>query len=222
MAESDAHTAAFKGAELFAAVWDSATDAIAVSDPDGRVRLANPAYYSLYGRSAEEVIGHSFALIFSPDQRAWAENLYRETFHSQPATGSVEQVVRRADGAELTVQARYHFLVENGQRTAMVSLVRDVTEQRRLEQSQRDILAMIIHDLRTPLTAIKGNAQMLLRRNSGACVGPFAPCDFSLPSCSAPSAVAWCLPFFFSSASRNLAFMSDLLSVPSDSAIRPL
>jgi PAS domain S-box-containing protein len=105
------------------------------------------------------VIGQSFALIFPPDQRVWAENEYRATFHSQPPTGQVEQTVHRADGAELIVEARYHFLTEHGQRTAMVSLVRDITEQRQLEQSQRDILAMIIHDLRTPLTAISGYAQ---------------------------------------------------------------
>jgi two-component system, OmpR family, sensor histidine kinase VicK len=150
--------------ELLAAIWETATDAIALSDPDGRVRLANPAYYELFGRSPEEVLGHSFALIFPPEQRAWAEETYRATFHDMVPSDRVESRVRRSDGAELTVEADYHFLTENGRRTAMISMVRDMTERNRLEQSRRDILAMIVHDLRTPLTAIAGYAQMLRRR----------------------------------------------------------
>ena len=151
---------------LFSAIWERSTEAIAVSDPDGRVQLANPAYYALYGRTPEEVIGRSFALIFPPDQRAWAEETYRETFRSDVPSGSAESVVHRADGTERTVDARYYFLTEHGQRTAMVSLVLDITERKRLEASQRDILEMIIHDLRTPLTAIMGYAQVLQRRET--------------------------------------------------------
>src|SRR6476659_2884950 len=104
---------------LFSALWDTATEAIAVSDPSGRVVLANPAYYSLYGRTPEEVIGHSFALIFPPEQRDAAENTYSSIFDGDTPVGSVETVVQRADGTLLTVEARWHFLSEGGRRVAM-------------------------------------------------------------------------------------------------------
>ena len=149
---------------LFQAIWDSATDALAVSDPDGIVLMANPAYYELYGYGPEEVLGHSFAIIFPPDQREAAIQLYRETFGGDLPTSTAEATIRRADGAERVVEARYHFLEEDGRRTAMVSLVRDVTERLALEQLQRDFLAMVTHELRTPLTAVKGYAQLLEQR----------------------------------------------------------
>jgi PAS domain S-box-containing protein len=125
--------------------------------------MANPAYYELYGYSPEDVIGRSFALIFPPEQRARAAEVYRATFHSSAPSGSVEAIVRRADGAERTVEARYHFLAEDGRRTAMVSLVRDVTERKRLEEAQREFLAMVTHELRNPLAAIRGFTQLMRR-----------------------------------------------------------
>src|SRR5215217_4292770 len=37
------------GEELLSAIWSSATDAMAVSDADGILLMANPAYCALYG-----------------------------------------------------------------------------------------------------------------------------------------------------------------------------
>ena len=48
----------------FRIVWERASDAMAFSDADGIVLAANAAYLGLYGYSADEVIGHSFAIIF--------------------------------------------------------------------------------------------------------------------------------------------------------------
>ena len=40
-------------------IWESAPDAMALSDPDGTVLMVNPAYCALYGYRHEEVIGNS-------------------------------------------------------------------------------------------------------------------------------------------------------------------
>ena len=49
-----------------------------------------------------------------------------------------------------------------GKATAVVSLIRDVTEAREAEQLKDDFLSLISHELRTPLTTIQGAASMLL------------------------------------------------------------
>jgi PAS domain S-box-containing protein len=156
---------------LLAAIWESASEAIAVSDPDGRVLMANPAYYALYGRTPEEVLGQSFAVIFPPDQQEAAETAYRATFEDQAQQGSVEAAVQRADGTPLTVESHWHFISEGNRRIAMVSLVLDVTERKRLQTANEDIVEMILHDLRTPLTAIIGYAQLLQRRSDSSIAG---------------------------------------------------
>jgi len=47
-----------------------------------------------------------------------------------------------------------------------VIVLRDITEQRDLERLREDIFAMAWHDMGTPLTLIRGNAEILLRRLS--------------------------------------------------------
>ena len=161
----------------FAAVWEAASDAMAISDPDGIVLLANPAYSALYGYPNEAVVGRSFAVIFPQEQRSQAEARYRAVFHSDAEPPGFEAVVRRADGAERTVDARYTFLMRDGRRAAMLSVVRDITERTALEARLREevaatqravrardtFLTTAAHELRTPLTVLKGYAQLLAR-----------------------------------------------------------
>jgi two-component system phosphate regulon sensor histidine kinase PhoR len=74
--------------------------------------------------------------------------------------------VRRPDGSERVVEARADFLVRDGQRVAMVSAIRDVTERKRLDQAQQDFMAMAGHDLASPLTVLRARTQLLLRRRA--------------------------------------------------------
>ncbi|MEP6985825.1 MAG: PAS domain S-box protein, partial [Chloroflexota bacterium] len=43
--------------DRFSSLFEVANDAMALSDAEGMVLDANPAYFQLYGFSAEEVIG---------------------------------------------------------------------------------------------------------------------------------------------------------------------
>src|SRR5205814_10643273 len=54
---------------LFRLVWDSAADGMRLTDGDGNVVRANPAYCRLVGRSPDEVVGRPFADVYAPDRR---------------------------------------------------------------------------------------------------------------------------------------------------------
>ena len=66
---------------------------MALSDPQGVLLAANPAYYRLYGYAPEEVVGRSFALIFPSEQRTWAEAQYQEVFRSERPPLVIQSVV---------------------------------------------------------------------------------------------------------------------------------
>jgi PAS domain S-box-containing protein len=117
----------------FDAVWEAAADAMAISDPDGLVLLANPAYYALYGYTPDEVLGHSFAVIFPEAERAGAQAAYRDIFLAPAESASFDSVVRRTDGDVRIVEARYTFLMDGSERRALLSIVRDITERKQLE-----------------------------------------------------------------------------------------
>jgi PAS domain S-box-containing protein len=124
--------------EALRAAWEAAGDAMAITDPCGIVLLANPAYYALYGYGPDEVLGRSFAVIFPEAARAAAEAQYRAVFAGPGAPPGFEATVRRADGAERVVDARYTFLQAGGRRTAMLSIIRDITARTALEAALRE------------------------------------------------------------------------------------
>jgi PAS domain S-box-containing protein len=150
--------------ERLRAVWDATSEALALSDPNGIVLDVNPAYCVLYGRQAEEFVGHSFAIIFPEDERPAAEAQYVAIFTAPDLPSSYEARIRRPDGTDRVVESRADFLVHEGQRVAMVSALRDITERKRLEQAQLDFVAMASHDLASPLTVLRARAQLLQRR----------------------------------------------------------
>jgi two-component system, LuxR family, sensor kinase FixL len=119
---------------LFQQIWENASDALALSDAEGIVLAANPAYLRLYGYKLEEVIGNSFAIVFPEARRAWAVEEYKVTFSSEVTPAAYETIVKRADGTERIVESTPSFLTEAGKRTMMLSMIRDITERKQLEQ----------------------------------------------------------------------------------------
>ena len=150
--------------ERFRAVWEATSEALVLSDPEGTVLDVNPAYCELYGRDAGEFVGKSFAIIFGHEDQAEATAQYRSVFSEPLTEQSFEARVRRPDGSERVVESRADFLVRDGERVAMVSAIRDITERKRLDQAQLDFGAMASHDLASPLTVLRARAQLLQRR----------------------------------------------------------
>ena len=66
-----------------------------------------------------------------------------------------EAVLR--DGTELSVVTARQV----GQDGGLVVTLRDVTQERRLERARRDLVANVSHELKTPLSAIKGLLELL-------------------------------------------------------------
>jgi len=120
---------------LLRVIWEHTSEAMALSAPDGTVLAVNPAYCQLYGFAPEEVLGNTFAIIFPKEQQPWAHILYEQMFTSPVISPPIETPVLRSDGTERFVESRYTFLPSQEQRHAMLSLIRDLTAQKRREEA---------------------------------------------------------------------------------------
>ncbi len=116
-------------------IWAATNDAMVLSDQRGVVLEANRAYLELYGYTEDQVIGHDFAIIFPEELRTWAMAEYEAAFWTAPAETSFESPVIRRDGSQRIVESRVSFLLERGQRVAMLSTIHDITERKTMEQA---------------------------------------------------------------------------------------
>ncbi|MBV9328005.1 MAG: PAS domain S-box protein [Chloroflexi bacterium] len=152
-------------------LWEHAPDAMALSDAAGTVLAANRAYYELYGYAPDEVIGSNFALIFPVERQGTARAQYEATFRGEEAPPPVRAVVRSKSGLERVVEVRVVFVEEHGEREAMLSIIRDVTDEvtarqqaARTQSDLRTLLLSLSHDIKNPLAIIKGHAQVVRRQ----------------------------------------------------------
>jgi PAS domain S-box-containing protein len=123
--------------ELFKATWDSAADAMVLSDAEGIVIEANKAYFTLYGYKPKEIIGESFAIIFPAASRADVISQYKNIFKQNKTPGNVETTVQTRNGTERIVESSYSFIEKDNKRIAMLSIIRDITEQKHIDDALR-------------------------------------------------------------------------------------
>jgi PAS domain S-box-containing protein len=171
--------------QRFQAVWDAAADAMALSNAEGIVLAANPAYYQLYGYTPEQVLGQSFAIIFPADERASAVEQYTALFQQGTDVPVFESTIHTADGTERIVETRATFITLHDVNPMLLSIIRDITERKHLEAERdqlmirehtarieaenalriRDQFLMVAaHELKNPLTAMQGYTEVLQRR----------------------------------------------------------
>lgn len=127
---------AARTAEL-AAVLGHVDDAIAIVEPDGRIRLANPACHRLLGLSAGDELGPSLLLrAASSDAAALREAI--DTAASNPGVGATVQFSLTIGGVRRRLEAFADNLVDDPDVRGFVVTARDVTDL--YQEARRDSL----------------------------------------------------------------------------------
>ena len=153
------------------AILDNMVDGVIVVDAAGRLTLFNQAGGRMAGLEPED-IGHPVGKLFrgiqaqahdgtpiSPAEMPLLRSLSGETVRD------FNYVVSRPparEGVYLRVSTS-PVRDQEGSIVGAVSVLRDVTELIELERMKEQFIAVAAHELRTPVTIMKGSAQILLR-----------------------------------------------------------
>jgi PAS domain S-box-containing protein len=129
------------------AVVDHATDGICVVDAHGTILLWSPA--------AERITGIAHPTAPLPQ-------IVQQIISVRPDNQGHEVDYERSDGQALALQIT-RVDVWGSVATSVIT-IRDMTRERRAERLKSDFIATISHELRTPITPIRGYADLLKRR----------------------------------------------------------
>jgi two-component system phosphate regulon sensor histidine kinase PhoR len=149
------------------AVLANMESGVALFDRAGRIDLVNPSAERILGVSKHQAVGRT----------------YVETLKNYPLIRIIDEVQRSGKPqsgeialifpAERILEAHAAPVFEERQEPRGVVLVlHDISEIRRLERVRAEFVANVSHELKTPVTAVKGFAETLLEGalyNSRAC-----------------------------------------------------
>lgn len=162
------------------AVVDNATDGIVVVDDQDQVVMWSPAMASITGVPADTAVtpidngeesGTNVEIVHEFVSMAQAAATFQQPAtdqHEDPDHDSqIALAITRQDGTSRDLSVSVVWIEGEGEDEAeflAIMTVRDITRERRAERAKSDFIATISHELRTPITPIRGYAQLLAQR----------------------------------------------------------
>lgn len=150
------------------AIVESSHDAIISKTLDGIVTSWNSAAASLYGYTAEEMIGQPIMRLVPPERSEEVQQILTRLRRGERVK-QLETVRARKDGTRIDVSLTVSPIKDSrGRLVGGSTIARDITQRRRAEQEiqegvrRRDqFLAMLSHELRNPLSAVRTATRVL-------------------------------------------------------------
>lgn len=145
---------------------DLLPDGVVVADGDGRITALNAVAGRMLDIDTGAALGADLAealALIDHDGQSWVD-ANRPYGGLSTRTGVPEQTWLLPDGTEVLVTARIHRGRRVGPVEAVAISLRSGRGRARLDRDRSDLVATLAHELRSPLTGVKGFVHALLNR----------------------------------------------------------
>jgi PAS domain S-box-containing protein len=158
-----------KREEEYRLLVENQTDMVVKVDIEGRFQFVSPSYCNLFGKSEEELLGHSFVPLIHEDDQESTLRAMQNLYHP-PYSTYIEQRAMTKEGWRWLEWVDTSVLDADGNVTSIIGVGRDISKRKRLEEEAArqerlaavgQLAAGIAHDFNNILTSIIGFADLL-------------------------------------------------------------
>ncbi|MGA7875650.1 MAG: PocR ligand-binding domain-containing protein [Desulfoferrobacter sp.] len=145
---------------------NSVSDCIVSTNMDGIISIINEAGADMFGYDSEDLIGKSISTLFSDEasQRSyWGQLQMKHT-----ADRRIELNAVKANRQSFPVQVSIAGInKEKSKDPDYVTVIRDISEQRKTERMKEDLIGMVAHDIKNPVLSMQKALQLLINEEVG-------------------------------------------------------
>lgn len=142
-------------------ILDSATDAIALAQPNGDIRAQNPSFTALFGETVSKNIERILWAALDEQHMSTVGNALIKTIYERTHQ-QVEARISIADGTSCDVHLAFSPVpLDNSNRPGILVSVHDITEMKEIERFKERFVADAVHDLATPIAGLSTRLYLL-------------------------------------------------------------
>ncbi|SEO85585.1 two-component system, OmpR family, phosphate regulon sensor histidine kinase PhoR [Amphibacillus marinus] len=139
-------------------VIDNMESGIMLIDEQGYVHLVNRKFTDQFGKQSEDYYGRIYYEVL--DQAKIYQTVQEAFLYEQSVKASI--TLNNGDQKTYIEVVGAPFFNEEKDLRGIVLVFHDITDLKRVEQMRKDFVANVSHELKTPITSIKGFAETML------------------------------------------------------------
>lgn len=140
---------------------NSVSDCILSTNDGNRITVVNQAGGRMFGYEVEQLIGESIQTLFADHDSTLAR--WWSTGPKPSFNRRMEMTAICADAQTFPVQVSLSAINNsNEQNAGHVWVIRDISEEKKLERMKEDLVGMITHDMRNPILSVQRVLQLVV------------------------------------------------------------